>query len=78
MLYGQNAKASRNMAFSRARSTDQDDIFGRVHEFAAMQLADQGFIDLVRHQLPASQDIGDLLAHLGAGCLGLAQHVAGA
>jgi hypothetical protein len=43
------------MGLPSSRTTDQDDVLGRIHEVAAMQLAHAGFVDLAIGKVEARE-----------------------
>ena len=61
MFDGLNTDGRCNVGFAGARAADQDDVLGTIHEFATMQLAHCGFIDLAGGKVEA----GDVLVSQG-------------
>ena len=55
MLDGLDAERRGDMGLAGARPADQDDVVGAVHELAAVQLADQGLVDLAGGEVEAGQ-----------------------
>lgn len=55
MLDGLDAEGRGNMGFSGSGAADQHHILGSLHEFAAMELADQGFADFAGGKVEARE-----------------------
>ena len=51
MLNGLDADSCSDMAFASSRSTNQNDVFRILYEFAAMELSDRGLIDVTRREV---------------------------
>ncbi len=55
MLDGLDAERGGDVGLAGAWAADQDDVVGALHELAAMQLANQGFVDLAGGEVEAGQ-----------------------
>jgi hypothetical protein len=55
MFDGLNAEGRCDMGIAGARTADQDHVLGTIHELAAVQGPDGGFVDLAGGKVEASE-----------------------